>query len=123
MTKHASGQRERSRALQIFKLGRLTVSSEREGDVHTISLTGDLDVATAQAVQRELERVEATDALSIVVDLSGLVFVDSAGIRMLLNADARSRADGHRLMLLPGSGAVQRVFEICDVQRKLPFAA
>jgi anti-sigma B factor antagonist len=123
MTEQAPGQCQRSRALEILKLGQLTVSSEREGDVHTISLAGELDVATVPAVERELEHVEATDALSIVVDLGGLEFIDSTGVRMLLSANARSRADAHRLVLLRGSAPVQRVFEICGVHRRLPFAA
>lgn len=123
MTEQAPGQYQRSRALEILKLGRLTISSEREGDVHTISLAGELDLATVPVVERELERAEATDALSIVVDLGGLAFIDSTGVRILLSAHARSRADGHRLVLLRGSGSVQRVFEICGVHRRLPFIA
>lgn len=123
MTEQAPGQCQRSRALEILKLGQLTISSEREGDVHTISLAGELDLATVPAAERELERVEATDALSIVVDLGGLAFISSTGVRILLSAHARSRADAHRLVLLRGSASVQRVFEICGVHRQLPFIA
>ena len=39
------------------------------GDVHTIALTGELDLETARAVQEELERIEREDALRIVVDM------------------------------------------------------
>jgi anti-anti-sigma factor len=123
MTEQAPKGRQQSRALQVLELGELTVCSEREGDVHTIGLAGELDLATVGAVEHELKRVETSDALSIVVDLSDLTFMDSTGIRMLINADARSRADGHRLILLPGPVSVQRVFEVCGVQRRLPFAA
>jgi anti-sigma B factor antagonist len=123
MTEQAPEQYQRSRALEILKLGRLTISSEREGDVHTISLSGELDLATVPVVERELQRVEATDVLSIVVDLGDLAFIDSNGVRILLSADARSRADAHRLVLLRGSASVQRVLEICGVHRRLPFIA
>ena len=116
-------QRERRRAVQVLELGQLTVRSEREGDMHTIALAGELDVAGVDRVQHELERVGASDALSIVVDLSGLTFMDSTGVRLLIQAQARSRADSDRLMLLRGPADVQRVFALCGVDGRLPFAA
>jgi anti-anti-sigma factor len=118
-----ANQRERRRAVQLLELGQLTMRSEREGDMYTIALTGELDVAGADRVQRELERVEFSDALSIVVDLSGLTFMDTTGVRLLMHAQARSRADSDRLMLLRGPADVQRVFELCGVDGLLPFAA
>ena len=74
-------------------------------------------------MERELKHVEATDALSIILDLGDLVFIDSTGVRMLLSTHIRSRTDGYRLVLLPGPAPVQRIFEICGVDRHLPFAA
>jgi anti-anti-sigma factor len=89
--------------------------------VHVIALAGELDLATADEVEQEIVRVEATDADSIVVDLSDLRFMDSTGVRILLSADARSRADGSRLALLRGPAAVQRVFELSGISDLLPF--
>jgi anti-anti-sigma factor len=122
MTDAAPGQSEPLRAAQLSKLGELTVSSEREGDVHTICLSGELDLATADGVARELARVEASDARSIVLDLTGLTFMDSTGVRLMLSASARSRADANRLTMLRGGAAVQRVLELCGVDHLLPFA-
>ena len=122
MTDDVTEQRDPSRAEQLIELGVLTLRSAREGDVHTISLSGELDLATADDVQRELERVEASDAGAIVLDLSGLMFMDSTGVRLLLTAQARSRADANRLTLLRGGPAVQRVLELSGVDALLPFA-
>jgi anti-sigma B factor antagonist len=102
--------------------GDLIISSERDGDVHTIALHGELDLATADEVDRELRRVEGTDARSIVLDLTGLSFMDSTGIRVILSADVRSRADANRLRLVHGPTAVRRVFELSGVVDLLPFA-
>lgn len=118
----SSEPREAVRAAEILKLGELTISSEREGDVHIISPRGELDLATADKLERELEAVEATDAQSIVVDLSGLRFMDSTGVRLIVNAHARSRADSNRLTLLRGTAAVQRLLELSGVDTLLPFA-
>jgi anti-sigma B factor antagonist len=110
------------RAQQMVKLGRLRMTSEREGALHTIFLSGELDLATAEGVQRELERVETTDVEAIVVDLSGLTFMDSSGVRLVVRADARSRADSDRLTLLRGPASVQRVFALSGLEDRLPFA-
>ena len=110
------------RAADLLKVGQLTVRSERDGVLHAISVQGELDLANADELERELVRVEGTDALSIVLDLSGLTFIDSTGVRLLIGAHTRSRADSNRLTLLRGPHAVQRVFELTGVLDILPFA-
>ena len=110
------------RAQQLVKLKRLRMTSQREGDVQTICLSGELDLANTEGVQRELQRVEATDVEAIIVDLSGLTFMDSSGVRLVVSADARSRADSDRLTLLRGPASVQRVFALSGFEDRLPFA-
>lgn len=121
MTVAGAQQRESPRAVHLSALGGLTMSSERERDVHTIRVVGELDLVTATGVERELERVERTEVRSIVVDLSGLTFMDATGFRLLWSAHARSRADGNRLTLIRAPAAVQRLFEISGVDELLPF--
>lgn len=115
-------RRGSQRAADLRRVGQLTVCSERDGVLHTISVQGELDLATADVLERELVCVEDSDALSIVVDLSGLTFIDSTGVRLLVSAHARSRADSNRLTLLRGPGSVQRVFELTGILDILPFA-
>jgi anti-anti-sigma regulatory factor len=54
------------------------VRSERDGVLQTLSVDGELDLATADELERELVRVEGTDALSIVLDLSALTSIPRA---------------------------------------------
>lgn len=110
-----------SRAQQVVELGTLTMSSERDGPVHTLRLSGDLDLATTNVVEAELKRVEASDARTIVIDLSDLAFINSTGVHLLVDAELRSRADANGLTLLRGSPTVQRVLQICGVETALPF--
>ena len=121
MTEDISEQRDRMQPAYLIDLGELTIRSVREGGTHTVALTGELDLATADDVDRVLEQVEATDAESIVLDLSGLTFMDSTGVRLVVNAHARSRADTNRLTLRRGQAAVQRVMELSGVDVLLPF--
>lgn len=122
MTDAVPRDREPLRAHQLIELGDLTLASDRDGAVHRIRLSGELDLATAGAVEAELRRVEAGDASSIVLDLSDLAFIDSTGIRLLFTAAARSRADSDRLTLLRGSAAVQRALQLTALEDELPFA-
>ena len=110
-----------SRAEQMIELGALTMSSERNGSVHTLRLSGDLDLATTDRVEAELKRIEASDARTIVIDLSDVAFINSTGVHLLVDAELRSRAHENGLTLLRGSAAVQRVLQICDVETALPF--
>ncbi len=121
MTGDAFEARERSHATEVYGFDQLAMTSQRDGGVHVIALFGELDLATADTVDRELRRAEATDASSIVVDLSGLTFMDSTGARLVWQADVRSRAGDNRLRLRRGPRAVQRVFEISGVADMLPF--
>jgi len=57
--------------------------------------------------------------MSIVLDLSGLTFMGSTGAQLVMSAAIRSRGDGNRLR---GQRTVRRVFELCGVERMLPFA-
>ena len=96
----------------------LRVSSFREGDTHVVKLDGELDLATVEGVERELERVGGTDARLIVVDLRGLEFMGCCGLRVFWVAHRR---EGERLVLVRGAACVQRVFEISGLVRLLPF--
>lgn len=93
---------------------------ERADAVHLVIL-GELDLATTPRLEQELREVEATDAKMIVLDLDGVDFLDSTGLRALLEADARSRATGSRLTLTRGSAQVRRLFALVGADTRLAF--
>ena len=99
----------------------LVMRSERDGHVHVIELIGELDMNTAPAFDAELHRVERSGAREIVIDLGGVQFIGSDGVKALIHAVARSRERHTRLRLLPGSGQVQRTFETAGLTSRLPF--
>ena len=112
---------DQTRAERVTELGQLTLRATREGDLYTIAITGEMDLSNAAGVERELLQAEATDAGTILIDLAGLEFMDSTGIRLLVAADARSRADSGRLRLTRPPAQVFRVLCIAGVDGLLPF--
>jgi len=86
----------------------------------TVALDGELDFATAFGVELRLEEA-IRQADRVVVDLSNLDFIDSTGLRALLESHAAARREGVQLELVPGPEAVQRVFEVAGLLDELPF--
>jgi anti-sigma B factor antagonist len=79
-------------------------------------LGGDLDLATVPMLQEHLDRATCSGAV-VVIDLAGLGFIDSSGLEVLVRADRQLRASSGQLVLLGGSRAVYRAFELAGVDR------
>lgn len=112
----------RARRDAAMRAGQLAVRSERQGSTCVVGLSGELDLATVPALEDELHRVEASDAAEIVLDLSALDFIDSSGLQLIIAADARSKANGKRLQLVPGQPHVHRIFVMTATVDRLPFS-
>jgi anti-sigma B factor antagonist len=92
--------------------GQLLIESRTEDDRLVLSLRGELDLTSVPQFERELREAEATNPRLLVIDLSGLDFMDSTGLRALLQARERAKGDQHELMLRRGPRQVQRVLEL-----------
>jgi len=93
--------------------------ASREPDHARLSLYGELDIAAATAFEAALEELERERPERLVLDLRGLTFLDSTGLRALLGADTRAREAGRRVTILQGPEAVRRVFEITGLEGRL----
>jgi anti-anti-sigma factor len=80
---------------------------------------GELDIATVPRLREALAQREPAEAL--VLDLSGLAFLDTSGLQIVVETGRRARAEGFELTLVRGPHAVQRVFEIAGLVELLPF--
>lgn len=94
------------------------MTEDRDGLVH-VALVGELDLSTVAKVQEELRRIEVSSPATLVVDLSKLTFLDSTGLRCIVTADERARAEGRRIVIVRGPDAVQRVFAITRLDDRL----
>ena len=99
----------------------LSVETRWDGNEAVVALTGELDLSTAPQVERELEAAEQQQPERLVIDLRGVSFLDSTGLRVVLSADGRARKDGRRLEVIPGPPPVHRVFRIALLDRRIVF--
>jgi anti-sigma B factor antagonist len=97
----------------------LTVGLETRDAGVVIELAGELDLATAPLVEEALADVETTRPQLLVLDLSGLTFMDSTGLRIVLAADAAARREARRLAVVRGPDPVHRVFLMAWLDRRL----
>lgn len=88
-----------------------------------IALSGELDLAGAAALEQELARLEEEAAEAVVLDLRGVAFMDSSGLRLIAVSSQRAQERGRRLALVPGPEQVMRVFEITRMRERLDFVA
>lgn len=101
--------------------GGLTIASVLDGSTVRVVLQGELDLSGAQKMEEHMASVDQEAPKRVVVDLSGLAFIDSTGLRLLLQADNLAREHDYELLLRPGPPAVQRVFEVTGALDVLRF--
>ena len=89
-----------------------------EGVAH-VDLFGEFDLAGIEQFEAAMAPLEAANPEVLAVDLTGLEFMDSSGLRALVMADQRARDAGRRLAIVPGAAAVRRVFEITQLHDRL----
>lgn len=90
-------------------------------DVAVLRLRGDADLHTAPIVRDALDQAIRTGAERIVVDLTGVTFVDSMILGVLLGATRRTRPLGTQMRIVVEDPHVRRIFELTLLDRVLPL--
>jgi anti-sigma B factor antagonist len=94
----------------------------RNGSSAWVRPLGDLDLDTVHRVESALMELRAEGCRNLVLDLRGLTFMDSTGLRLVIRWHAAARDDGFRLAVVPGPEVVQRVFRLTGMDTQLTFA-
>jgi anti-sigma B factor antagonist len=88
---------------------------ERDGAV-IVELVGELDLYNAHLVREQLFAAAASEPERLIVELSGVTFIDSTGLGVLI--EARTRLANRRAFLLAGPGLeTRRALEISGLDR------
>jgi anti-sigma B factor antagonist len=97
------------------------VDVAREVAGATVTVRGDMDIATIGRLEIARNRALADGPESVRIDLSAVEFVDSSGLRFLLETHSLSKRGGWTLQLVRPPSSAMRAFEIAGVDRFLPF--
>jgi anti-anti-sigma factor len=90
---------------------RIEVVAEDDGEVRTYHLRGELDVHSADVVLAELRSVPE-GLRRLVLDLTGVTFLDSSGIAFLVRARRLHQAEGRDLTVTGAQGQPAKVLEL-----------
>jgi anti-sigma B factor antagonist len=92
-----------------------------ERDAVRVRATGSLDMASAPVLEQQLEELRQAGFRRLIVDLGGLSFMDSTGLKLALRWHDAARQDGFEIGFKPGPPEVQRVFELTGTIEHVPF--
>lgn len=96
--------------------------SERDAFA-VLAVTGELDVATAPQLRQEAVRLTSSGQAHLVIDLSGVDFLDSTGLGVIVGVLKRARTHGGELAVSGAENHVRKVFDITRISDVLPMYA
>ena len=94
-----------------------------DDDAVRVIVHGEVAGPSAYTLDAELRRLEAARPRSLLLDLSALGFIDSAGLARLLAAHRRAKREGRRLVVVEGTGAVRRLIALTALDHQLEVFA
>jgi anti-sigma B factor antagonist len=93
---------------------------QAEGEAIVV-LSGELDLAGAEEFDEAL-RLARVPGRTLTIDLTGLDFIDSSGLSVLVRFHNAATTDGFAYRLLAGPPQVHRTFVLSGLDRTLSFA-
>jgi anti-anti-sigma factor len=97
---------------------------QRDEDVVVVRLTGELDLSVAEPAGQRIIAAVPSSARGVVVDMTGLDFIDSSGVSMLFRVARRVGSHRQQLRVVaPAGNAVARVLQIVEFERAAPVDA
>ena len=97
------------------------VRTEPNGDAVVVRAFGEIDIASAKSLEKELRRAFGNGSSSVLLDLGDVSFIDAGGLSVLLAAARISVANDRPLRIVRVSSPVGRVIELSGVAERLPL--
>lgn len=99
----------------------LKVETRHEGDVAVVAATGEVDVFTAPGLDSEITALLEQGTSRLVVDLTGVSFLDSTGLGVLVKGLKTARDAGGSMQLVVTSDRIRKIFDITGLDASLPL--
>ena len=95
----------------------LTFTHSLQDDLLTIAATGELDVATERALVDEfVHQLRIQTVATVVLDLRGITFIDSSGLRAILNCRRVAADTGVAMKLQTAEGPVLKLLKVGGIE-------
>ena len=90
------------------------------GPFTVVEASGEIDLATADALAEHLDAATGRPAPDVLVDLRPVAFFDCSGLRVLCQAERRAKERGGRLRLVSDRPRIHRLLRACGLLRRFP---
>jgi anti-anti-sigma factor len=100
-------------------MGRLRVYTRVTPDRHTIFLSGEVDVSSAQMLEEAITEACEAGAKEVLLDMAGVEFMDSTGLRAILRGKTMCEEQEREYRLTPGQRPVEQTLAVTGVRAKL----
>ena len=90
----------------------MIINIRTEQDVTYFELTGRMDTNTSPELQSKLEEYYSKEGFQLVLDFSGLEFVSSSGLRVLLLTQKKAKALNGKMVIRQVNPEIMEVFEM-----------
>lgn len=97
----------------------LDVNVQQRGDRSVLSASGEVDVFTAPTLDDAISGELDEERAHLVVDLTGVSFLDSTGLGVLVKGLKGAREAGGSLDLVVSSERIRRIFEITGLDASI----
>jgi anti-sigma B factor antagonist len=105
----------------MIRASAFTIRSHSDAEEARLGLSGELDIATAPQLEQAVGAALDAGARHVVIDLGGLSFVDSSGLRLFIIFADRARSEGWTLALVRPPEPSLSVFRLTGAEENLPF--
>ena len=96
----------------------MTINVERDFELVTLEITGRLDTTTAPNLESAINEL-SQDTKELIFDMSGVEYISSAGIRVLLGAYKKMNSNQGRARIEKVNDMVREVFEMTGLSEML----
>ena len=101
----------------VAETDNLTIQAKREGGTLTAATEGRIDGANARLFLEALEGAIEDSDTAVLLDLSGLAYISSAGLRVILQTAKALRTQEAQFALCSAKGPIREVFEISGIDQ------
>ena len=97
------------------------IDVQPQRDVVRVAPQGEIDIATVGRLRGRIGELLSAGFSRLTLDMQDVTFMDSTGLRLVLELVQAARDDHWQLSVIGVSPAVQRVFELSGVLAALPL--
>jgi anti-sigma B factor antagonist len=101
----------------------LSLATRTQGDRTVVAVTGEIDVYTAPKLREQIVALVDEGQYHLVIDMSGVEFLDSTGLGVLVGGLKRVRAHDGSLSLVCDEERILKIFRITGLTKVFPIFA